>query len=651
LNCSEARALLAIHQELQSDQEEVVALQDHLSQCAVCQQARVQYKRVGTQIRSLPQIEPSPDAYTKLMQALAIEHVHFIQRTHSSAVSTPTPAFLVPYVKDLGKHTAHTNNLVAFSTAETGPLHITPSPKRRSTHQMRQFAIIGVAASFLMILMISGLTSLLLLSSSHGHNIPTNPVAVNTVHDVQLANFSTKATYPSIASATVNGNTIFYTSYSDQAASWDLEQLDKNTKASTSLLTAPSTDELFILGSSAKWLVWLQISPPPVTQNAIPTPQAQASATPTPDTQPTHSGEQKSNATNPDRQWSLFVTYLGTPITQPLDEHTMMAILSTQVFHPNSVPSWVNRPVQGIWLNDSQLFVARIDDKGVSHLSSYQLEQGKPPQATEIATAIGEGLAPTQKHIFTSPTASSDNQNIYWSDEWSNAQGELQGNIWTLQAANTTSTGTMATNTPTQTPHLFLSDGMSFHPQIVADNLFFLSKNPLNNTTTTNVTPTVTTTPSPTATMQSTPTSDATATPTPTPTDPKAFLGGSVKIDPNVFTPQADDAIPGRVRAFTANGTPEALPLLDSDRIVSALQGGSRYLIWQNSGKSFEMYDVVGKYPVNMGTGNIPYDAAFLNVNDNTGVWVENSNNTPPNANSVTFNIFTWPWPKENIHK
>jgi hypothetical protein len=70
-------------------------------------------------------------------------------------------------------------------------------------------------------------------------------------------------------------------------------------------------------------------------------------------------------------------------------------------------------------------------------------------------------------------------------------------------------------------------------------------------------------------------------------------------------------------------------------------------LIWQNSGKSFEMYDVVGKYPVNMGTGNIPYDAAFLNVNDNTGVWVENSNNT----NSVTFNIFTWPWPKENIHK
>jgi hypothetical protein len=594
------------------------------------------------------------------MQALAVEHVTFIQRTHTSAVSIPTPAFLVPYVKDLGKHTEHTNNLIAFSTAETGPLHLRPSLKRRSTHQMRQFAIIGVAASFLMILMISGLTSLLLLSSSHGQNIPTNPISVNTVHDVQLARFSAKTTYPSIASATVNGNTLFYTSYSDQAASWDLEQLDKNTRARVSLLTSPSTDELFILGCSAKWLIWLQISPPPATQNATSTPQAQASATPTPDVQPTLPDDQKDNATNPDRQWSLLATYLGAPLTQPLDEHTTTTIIPKRVFHPSSVPSWVNRPVQGVWLNDSQLFVATIDENGVSHLSSYQLEQGKPLQATEIATAAGEGLAPAQKHILTSPTASSDNQYIYWNDEWSNAQGELQGDIWMLQQANTTSTGTMATNTPiptstpTQTSHRLLSDGMSFHPQIVANHLFILSKNPLNSDLT-NGTSTVTATHSPTATIQPTITPDVPATPTvvptPTPTDPKAFLGGSVKIDPNVFTPQADDAIAGRIRIFTVDGTPEVLPQLDSNRIVSALQGGSRYLIWQNSGNAFEMYDVVEKYSVNIGSGSVPRDAAFLNVNDNTGVWVQNNNNIGSNSNSVTFNIFTWPWPKQNVHK
>ena len=154
----------------------------------------MQYKRIGTQIRSLPKIEPSPEAHTKLMQALAVEHVHFIQRTHSSAVSTSTPAFLVPHVKDLGEHTAHGNNLIAFSTADTGPLPIIQSRKRRATHQLRQFAIIGVAASFLMILMIGGLTSLLLLSSSQGHNIQplsNNLVVVNNVRDVLSANYST----------------------------------------------------------------------------------------------------------------------------------------------------------------------------------------------------------------------------------------------------------------------------------------------------------------------------------------------------------------------------------------------------------------------------------------------------------------------------
>lgn len=602
----------------------------------------MQYQRVGTQIRSLLPIEPSPDAHTKLMQALAVEHVHFIQCTHASTASTPTPAFLVPYLKDLGKHTTRAHKLVAFSTADTGPLSLTPSRRHRSTHQIRQFAIIGMAASILMLLMVGGLTSLLLLNSSHGHNIPINPVAASPLRDVKSANFPTKATYPSIASATIDSNTIFFTSYNDQATSWDLEQLDTNTNESKSLLTAPSADELFILGSSANWLVWLDIAPPPATQNATPTAQAQASTTPTPDATPFV--EQKPN---PDRQWSLFATYIGTPLTQPLNEQTMTTIIPKQVFDPDKVPNWVNKPVQGVWLNDSQLFVAMIDETGVSHLLSYQLQQGKTPQATEIATT-------NNNHIFASPTASSDNQNIYWADEWFNDQGQLQGDIWTLQQANTPSSGITPTSTPptgttptsAPTPQRFQSDGMSFHPQIVADNLFFLSENPSNNNTTTTATVTPTATPSPTATVPSTATPEATVTPTPI--NPKAFLGGSVKIDPNVFTPQADDAIQGRIRAFTVSGQFEDLPQLDSNRIVSALQGGSRYLIWQNSANAFEMYDVVGKYSVNVGSGTIPSDAAFVNVNNNTGIWVENNNSNGPNSNTATFNTFVWPWPRNH---
>src|SRR5262249_16475312 len=168
------------------------------------------------------------------MQALAMEHVHFIQRTHSSTVSTPTPTFLVPYVKELGKQNAYGNNLVAFSTAKTGPLPIVKSPKRRSTHQKRQLAILGIAASFLMILMIGGLISLFLFNSSQGHKNLANPASVNPARDVQSGDFTTTATYPSIASATVNGNTIFYTNYNKQATSWDLEQFNKNTKLSQS---------------------------------------------------------------------------------------------------------------------------------------------------------------------------------------------------------------------------------------------------------------------------------------------------------------------------------------------------------------------------------------------------------------------------------
>lgn len=658
MNCSEARALLAIYQELQADQEEVVALKEHLSTCEACKQAHMQYQRIGVQIRSLPEIETSPDAHTKLMRALALEHVHFIQRTHSSTVSTPTPAFLVPYLKDLSKHAPHVNNLIAFSTADTGPLPPLKSLKRRPTHQMRHFAIIGAAASILMILMISGLTSLLLLSSSRGHNIPSNAAIVNPVPDVQSANFPTTATYPFIASATVNGNSIFYTSYSSQAASWDLQQVDKNTRASMSLLSHPSTDELFILESSAQWLVWLQISPP-ATQNSTSSPQAQASATATPT-----SGEQKSNTTNPDRQWSLSASYLGTPLTQPLDKQTTTTIIPTQVFHPNTVPNWVNTPVQGVWLNDNQLLVAMIDDKGVSHLSSYQLEQGKQPQPIDITTTAGAETetsstptATTQKHILTSPTASSDNQNIYWDEEWLTDQGELKGDIWTFQKVSTTA-GQNGTPPAVPTPHPFQSDGMSFHPQMVANNLFFVSKNTLNNNTTiTNVTPTVTTTPDPTATISSTVPSNPTATLTPSPTatptpiNPRDLLGGSVKIDPNVLTPQIDETIKGRIRAFAADGTPEELPQLDSNRIVSALQGGSRYLIWQNSENSFEMYDVMGKYPVNVGSGTISRNAAFVYVNENTGIWVENSNNATSNSTNVTFNLFTWPWPRENTRK
>jgi hypothetical protein len=647
LNCYQARALLAIYRELKSNQEEYVALESHLSECQTCQQVHDTYQRMARKMQDLPPVLPPPDAHTKLMQALAVEHVRFIQRTHSNSASTPTPGFLFPFVQNLGKLSTPTSNLAAFSTAETGPL---PSIQKsrahhRHSHHMRHLAIVGIAASFLMFLMIGGLSTLLLNSSTI--QPLSNPVIVNPARDIQYTNFTTNSTFPSVASATVSGNSIFYTSYNAQATLWDLEQFDKTTQKSTSLLHAPDSNELFILTASSQWLIWLQIAPPTLTHNTSPQ-GSSPSATPTFTTQPiatTTPNAQPTSVENPHRSWTLYATYIGSPLTLPIENSLTIPVLSKQVFHSATVPHWINRPIQGVWLNESKLYVTMINTKGRSQLLNFDIEQGKIPQASTIATA-------PNGHILISPTASSDNQHIYWGEEWLSEQNMLQSNIWSRQQI--TAPALVGDNAKTQThsitPLLFLSDGLSFHPQMVADHLFILNTNLQDNSSL--PTPTVSATPTSTAsatTIAASPTTIGTSTPTPTPTpvNPSTFLGGSQTIDPYVWTPQMDDGIVGKIQAFTASGNPEALPLLDGKRLVSSVQGGTRYLLWQNSAKVFEMYDVIGKYYVNVGSATIPYDAAFLTITGTTGIWVENNSATNRTTGTVIFNTFNWPWPRD----
>src|SRR5258708_34110846 len=158
-------------------------------------------------------IEPPPDMHTKLMHVLAKEQLEFIRRSVPGTVTTPE--FLKPYLQEHARST-HTSDLIsAFSTAETGPLPIIHAKrKRRSRSHMSQFAVLGLAAMFLMVLMMGGLTSLLIVA----HNnlqvaIKSNSSLLQQPAEVEQAVYTTSTPYRNVVSAVADRAHIYYTAY------------------------------------------------------------------------------------------------------------------------------------------------------------------------------------------------------------------------------------------------------------------------------------------------------------------------------------------------------------------------------------------------------------------------------------------------------
>jgi len=623
LNCRQTRALLAIYRELKLNQTDMNALEAHLSQCTACKEVQAHYDLIGEQLRALPRIKPLPDVHTKLMQVLATEHVRFIQYTSASTAATPTPVFLAPYLKDLAQKAPRTNNLVAFSTADTAPIPIVQrSTKRRHVYQINHFTIIGVAASFLMMLLIGGLTSFLLLTQ-RGSSITPPSLVVHQLNDVRPVNYTATPVYSHVASAVASGHDIYYTTYNDDETSWQLEQFDEKANINTPLLAKPSMQELIVLGSSPNWLVWLQIDPPKSAN--IP---SQAT---------------NGTSTTPTRAWSLHAQYLSSTPSPAAETTPSDRELASNTFDPSTVPSWVNRPIQGICFIQNTLLVATIDAQGASHLQSYQLDPAKEIIKTEFANA-------SNGHILTSPTANSDGTAIYWADEYfSNASSQLSSDVWTQQTvdASPTNAGRWAAHRTTK-KYPFSTDGKSFHPQMVNDTLFLLSSSQAdaNTPNTTSSIPSATTT----ATAQTG--STVAVQPTTVPTTPNiaTLPQGATNLDPRIFAPQIDNMQAGRILSFTASGVTEALPQFDNTQIVTALQGGTGFLLWQENGSTFGMYDVIAKAPVEVGNNVFSPNAAFLAVNGDTAISVIGRQNSADQHNQasipVTFNTFRWPMPR-----
>jgi len=627
VNCTEAQALLAAYRESKNEKDasrgtechterseaslyslsdmlrfaqydSAVELDVHLEQCASCRQVLARNSLIKDKLSALLAVELPSEMHEKLMQRLASEHVQFLQR---SAARTPSiPEFLQPYLHEQTQQTEKRDLLTAFSTAETGPLPII-SVKRKRPHRpyMSHFAVVGLAAMFLMMLMMGGLASLLLLGHGKLEETSTSRISIslNQPSNVAEAKYATNTPYSHIMSAVADRSSIYYTAYTDGATNpWMLEQLNRTTHVSTPLLPTASANPLVVMGSSDNWLVWLELD----DLKAV-----------TPGNKFLHSARSFT------RNWSLHYLSLTAQQQEPDVPLLNSQTLFSSTFNENVAPDWISTPVQGIWFIQDSLLVAMIDKSGNSHLMLFELGSGTNVSPVDIATA-------SPGRVFTSPTATSDGTSIYWSEEWRSNDGSLHSNIWVQQVIDSSrpSHGAWIDHTTT-VKYLFRSDGMSFRPQVADDALFLLSTaNPTNST---QATATTTPTPAPTVSVDTTPTIS--------------------RVDPSIYGLSPDDSVQGTVLLLPIIGDPTTLPTqMNKEGQASSLQVGTDFAVWQTD-KGYEMYDVRTGY-VTIGQ-DILNGARFLAVNGNTATWVAGSadttgtNSTTPS--SVTLVAFNWP--------
>ncbi len=596
MNCNQARSMLAAYRELKHGQVDTTELDVHLEQCAECRHVLAQQSIVGERVRLLPTLEPAPNAHAKLMHTLATEHAHFLQRSSSARASSASsvPDFLKPYMNGL-EHASEkkAGTLRAFSTAETGPLPIIRAKRKKHIAPMGPFAVIGLAASFLLIFLVGGLVSLLVLAN---HGVTGSSQVESIAHPSLIApvSYTAETSYSHIASAVATNDHIYYSAYGNDDTQWMIEQVNGTTKNATSvpLLNTSSQSQLFVLGATSKWVVWLQFDTP---QNKI---------------------QKHTTALASTRTWSLN----ALPLVLPQDtQFGNVVTLQHGTFDTTMVPTWIHTPIQGIsFIQQDILLVASLDTKGNAQLVRYQLDSNAGTTSTLIATT-------NNGHILTSPTATDDGMHIFWSEEWFTNDQQPQSIIWTQDTTRQIERQQSAWH-PSMTvdTHVYSSDGTEFHPQVINDTLFLLSTS--DTAVATQSTPSVT----------STPTAQATANPVSTTPVTARFT--------DLYPSQIDEDIHGTVLAFPLDDPTAQPTTLSNDSTAAALQGGTRFLLWQSS-TGYQMYDAFVKSPVEVKDST--KSATFLAVNGDSAVWVVTaspaSTKDTTGVQTATFSMFNWP--------
>jgi len=598
VNCNQARSMLAAYRELKQSQVDTTELNVHLEHCAACRQVLAQDNVVGERVRLLPTLEPAPDAHAKLMHALATEHVRFLQRTsHAYASSASSvPAFLKPYMNE--QATASEKNadtLRAFSTADTGPLPVIQAKRKKRSTPMGQFAVLGLAASFLMIFLVGGLVALLALAN---HGVTGQNQVASISHPSLLApvSYTAVTSYSHVASAVATNEHIYYSAYGSDEMQWMIEQVNGTAKNATSvpLLKTSSQSQLFVLGASSHWVVWLQFDAP---QNKI----------------------QRHTATPSSiRTWRLNALSLGDA---QATSHVFGNVVTLQhgTFDTTTVPDWIHTPIQGIsFLQQDTLFVTSLGAKGNAQLVQYQLESNQKTTSTLIATT-------TNGHILTSPTATTNGGLVFWSEEWFTNDQQPHSIIWTQETTRQIvfQSGRWRPSI-TVAKHVYRSDGTLFRPQVINDTLFLLSTSDATLATQN------------ASSVTSTPTAQATAKPVATAPVISRFT--------NMYATQIDESIQGAVLAFPLDDAKAQPVTLSNNSTAAALQGGTRFLLWQSS-TGYQMYDAIAKSPIEVKDST--KGATFLAVNGDSAVWSVATNSSSAKDTQglqiATFTMFNWP--------
>lgn len=621
--------MLSAYRELNSDPGETAELDAHLEKCAACREVLASYASIGDSLRSASVTAPPADMHAKLMKALADEQLKFLHKSAPGAVTTPE--FLKPYVRERARETQREDDIAAFSTAETGPLPMLHTRrKRRPAHlRINQLGVFGMTAAALILLMLGGLTSLLMLErgNSASPSISRNIISVNRPTEVDQKVYTTSTLYPNVASALPGGNQVYFTASGNgvNSSSWMLMQFDRSTQTSKALLATPSGDPLVVLSVNQNWVVWLQYSRPQ-SPSHVHQPSASDYYT-LPRSWSLHylsllpaaqnSGSSQSQAQSSDAQsgHKKGSSVGSQPLINDPDLVNMPTayLLDEDVFDSSAAPDWVNSPINGSWLigDTDTLLVTMIDQKGISHLDSYHLSQNaREVQMSEIASApLG--------HVLAWPTTNSTGLQIYWAEEWMTDAGVLQSNIWQQQTTEQSLRyhGRLEeVNTSTQ--QLVQGDGMSFQPQIVDNTLFFLSTSEIKIEGQGVV-------------------------------EPNGIAFPASATDSNVlFTPRTDAGVYAALPDAAVHGTLLMMPLdgptvgvesmLGTVGQSTGYQAGSTYVIWQDQ-TGYQMYDVNRQTDVVV--GNTLNSASLLVVNGNTTLWLSGDQAD----GRLSLMAFTWP--------
>ncbi|WP_376795035.1 anti-sigma factor family protein [Thermogemmatispora sp.] len=636
MNCTEARGLLAIYRDLKEaeaqpslhDEETRATLQEleeHLESCPDCRQALADFTLVGARLQRLPAIEPPPEMRERLMRALAAEHARFLKRGLPG--TPPPPDFLKPYMQEQLEQEAEYDPLATLSTAKTGPLPVLQTPRRvQRRPRMPQLAALAVAATFLLALLTGGLTSVLLLAQHSSGSIPP-PAAINHPTNVVMMRYATATLYHNVVSAAADGNVVYYSAFNDGTpAGWMLLRLDRQTQLSQPLLTSPQSSPLIVLGSAHNRLVWLQYDPPAVgnVSKAITPKKAQQSSPP------------RDSLTEGLRSWKLFYAVVDPTATSAEALHAQL--LLSGIFNPELAAGIVHTPVPGIWFLQNGLLVTALDQRGLSHLWLYSLqENGQIAGRSELAAAPAG-------HIYTSPTATADGSRIFWADEWLDSAGFLHSNIWTRQEIELTAPtqGRWWPHTQPQT-WLFRADGTSFRPVVVGHTFFMLNTNDGLDGVSALATPTPAASPSPQSASQTAALAQS--------------LNSSVTpwANASIYPPSLDFLISGSLYMLSLEPTSDGtFSQLNTISHVSALQGGSTFVLWQNDDDTYGMFDVESNTFVQV--GSVLSGAAFVAVNGNSAVWSDapasTGSRTPATTTpQATLRMFSWPLSTSGGHQ